>query len=126
MIFSRRLYGSAFVAFKTCGFFTFKSRLSSFKPRFGFRGAFFFLANSVNLGLFLAEILHQRNVARAYPCASAALDAVSDIVRCGFVMLLPFTEPIQLLRQEIGRASVGTGATANAAFLFRRFTHFTG
>ena len=126
MIFSRRLYGSAFVAFKTCGFFTLKSRLSGFKTCFGFRGAFFFLANSINLGLFLAEILHQRNIAWAYPCASAAFDAVCNIVSCGFIVLLPFTEPVELLRQKIGRAGIGAGATANAAFLLRCFTHFTG
>jgi hypothetical protein len=36
----------------------------------------------------------------------------------GFIVLLAFAEPVQLLRQQIGRAGVGTGAAANAAFLF--------
>ncbi len=126
MIFSRRLNGSAFVTFKTGCFFTFESRLSGFKSRFRFSGTFFFLTNGINLGFFLTEILHQWNIAWAYPGAGTAFNAVRDIVRRCFVVLLPFTEPIKLLRQEIGRTGIGACATANAAFLFLRFSHFTG
>ena len=38
-------------------------------------------------------------------------------------MLLAFAEPVQLLRQQIGRAGIGAGATANAAFFLFRLTH---
>ncbi len=126
MVFGRRLSSGALMAFKTRCFFTFKARLSGFKPCFRFSGSFFFLANGVNLGFFLAEILHQRNIAWAYPGAGTAFNAVGDIVGRCFVVLLPFTEPIKLLWQEIRRTGIGACATANAAFLFRRFTHFTG
>ena len=125
MIFRCRLNGCVFVTFKTGSFFTFKARLSGFKSRFCFSCTFFFLTNGVNLGFFLTEILHQWNVAWAYPGAGTAFNAVGDIVGRGFVVLLPFTEPIELLWQEIGRAGIGASATANTAFLFWRFTHFT-
>jgi hypothetical protein len=75
-----------------------------------------FKANFVYLGLFLAEILHQRNAAWAYPGAGPAFDAVGQIMRGRFVVLLAFTEPVQLLRQKVGRAGISAGATANAAF----------
>ena len=114
------------MAFKTRCFFTFKARLSGFKPSFCFCGALFFLTNGVNLGFFLTEILYQWNIAWAYPGAGTALNAVDDIMGRCLVVLLPFTEPIKLLWQEIRRTGIGACATANAAFLFWRFTHFTG
>ena len=126
MIFRCRLYSCAFMPLKTRCFFTFKARLSGFKSRFCFSRSFFFLTNGVNLGFFLTEILHQWNVAWTYPGAGTAFNAVGDIVGCRFIMLLAFTEPVKLLRQKIGRAGIGTGATANTAFFFLRFTHFTG
>ena len=46
-------------------------------------------------------------------------------MRRGFVVLVPFAEPVKLLGQKIGRAGVGTGATANAAFFFLRFAHLS-
>ena len=114
------------MTFKTRGFFTLQACLSGFESCFCLCGAFFFLAYGVNLSFFLTEILHQRNIAGTYPRTGTAFNAVSDIVTDCFVVLLSFTEPVKLLRQEIGRAGVGAGATANAAFFFLLFTHFTG
>ena len=112
--------------FKTCRFFTLKSGLSGLKAGFCFCSTFFFLTDGVNLRLFLAEVLYQRDIAWTYPCTCPAFNAVSNVVGCRFIMLLAFTEPVKLLRQKIGRAGIGTGATANTAFFFLRFTHFTG
>ncbi|MNV40021.1 hypothetical protein D3C71_1316210 [compost metagenome] len=44
---------------------------------------------------------------------------------CGFIVQLAFAEPVQLLRQQIGRTSVGAGATADTAFFFLLFAHLT-
>ena len=126
MIFRCRLYSCAFMPFKTCRFFTLKPGLAGLKACFCFCSTFFFLTDGVNLSLFLTEVLYQRDIAWAYPCTCAAFNAVSNIMGCRFIMLLAFTEPVKLLRQKIGRAGIGTGATANTAFLFLRFTHFTG
>jgi hypothetical protein len=74
-----------------------------------------FKANFVYLGLFLAEILHQRNAAWAYPGAGPHSMQSDRLCAVAFV-LLAFTEPVQLLRQKVGRAGISAGATANAAF----------
>ena len=42
---------------------------------------------------------------------------------CRLVVQLAFAVPVQLLRQQIRRAGVGTGAAANTAFFFLLFTH---
>ena len=126
MIFSGGLYGGAFVTLKPRGFFTLKSRLSGFKARFSLGGAFFFLTDGVKLGFFLTEILHQRDIAWANPGACPAFNAVSDIVGHGLVVLLPFAEPVKLLRQKVGRTGIGAGAAADTALLFLRLAHFTG
>ena len=107
-------------------FLTLQARLSRLESRLGFRSALLFQTNRRDLGFLLAEVLHQRNIAWAYPRARAAFDAVRQIVSGGFIVLLAFAEPVQLLRQQIGRAGVGAGATANAAFFFLRLAHFAG
>ena len=123
LIFSGRLYRRLFVALFTGNFFALKTQLTSLKAGFCLCGTLIFKANFVYLGLFLAEILHQRNAAWAYPGAGPAFDAVGQIMRGRFVVLLAFTEPVQLLRQKIGRAGISAGATANAAFFLFRLTH---
>ena len=103
-----------------------QSRLAGFETCFCFGGARLCHGDGVNFRLFLPEILHQRNVARADPGAGAALDAVGNIVCSRFIVQLAFTVPVQLLWQQIGRTGIGTGAAANAALLILRFAHFTG
>ncbi len=76
LIFRRRLYGCFFVPLLARGFFTFKTRLSRFKPSFRLGGALFFLTDGGNFRFFLAEVLHQRNITRTDPGAGAAFDAV--------------------------------------------------
>ena len=111
------------MALKASGFLTFQTLLAGFKARLGLSGAARLLANGGDLGLLLAEVLHQRNVARADPRAGAALNAVGKIVCRGLVVLLAFTEPVKLLRQQIRRAGVGAGAAADAALLLLLFAH---
>lgn len=43
----------------------------------------------------------------------------------GFVMLLAFTKPIQLLGEQICRAGISAGAAADTALLFLRFAHLS-
>ena len=121
-----RLRGSLLVTRLARQFFALKTRLTGFKTRLRFGGASLFLGDGGDLRFLLAEILHQRNIARADPCAGTALDAVREIVCDGFVVLLAFAEPVELLRQQVRRAGVGAGATTDAAFLFLRFAHFAG
>ncbi len=120
-----RLDSGFFVTFQARGFFPLQSLLAGFKARFGLGGALLFKLHGAYFGFLLAEILDQRNIARADPGAGAALNTIGKIVRGGFVMLLPFTEPVKLLGKQIRRAGVGTGATANAVLLFLLFAHFT-
>ena len=124
LIFRRRLYRGLLVPFLACGFITLQTRLACFKSGFSFRRAFLFLTDSGNLRFFLAEVLYQRNITRADPGAGAALNTVCQVMARGFVVLLPFAEPVKLLRQQVGRAGVGAGAAADAAFLFFGLTHF--
>ncbi len=111
---------------KTCRFLTLQTGLTCFKTDFRLGGTLLFLRDSVDLGLLLAEILHQRNIAWADPGTGPALDTVRQVMGSGFIVLLAFTEPVELLREQIRRAGVGAGATANAAFLFLRLAHFAG
>ncbi len=124
MIFRGRLNSRLFVAFQTSGFVPLQTSLAGLKAGFGLRRALFFLTDSRNLGLFLTEILYQRNITRTDPGAGAAFDAVSQVMGGGFIVLLAFAEPVQLLRQQIGRTGIRTGATANTAFLFLGVAHF--
>ena len=126
LIFGGRLNGGFFMPLGARGFLTLQARLSGLESGFGFRSALLFLTNRRDLGLFLTEVLHQRNITWTYPRAGAALDAVRQIMGSGFIVLLTFAEPVQLLRQQIGRAGVSAGAATNAAFLFLRFAHLAG
>ncbi|MNP44625.1 hypothetical protein D3C76_1384970 [compost metagenome] len=82
------------MTFLTRQFLTLKTGLTGFKAGFSFGSAFFFHRNSVNIGLFLTEVLHQRNAAWTHPCAGPALDAVGQIMRFGFVVQLAFAVPV--------------------------------
>ena len=126
LIFGGRLDGGFFMPLGAGRFLTLQARLSGLESRFGFRSALLFLANRRDLGFLLTEVLHQWNIAWAYPRARAAFDAVRQIVGGGFIVLLAFAEPVKLLRQQIGRAGVSAGAAANAAFLFLRLAHLAG
>ena len=126
LIFCRRLYGSLFMPCFAGDFLAFQALLACFKARFSFCRTLLFLTNGADFGLLLAEILYQRNAAWADPRTGTAFDAVGKVVRRGFIVLLAFAEPVKLLWQQICRASIGTGAAANAAFLFFGLTHFSG
>ena len=104
------------MAFKTCCFFIVQGAPVRFQTELLLLRRAFFLTNGVNLGFFLTEILYQWNIAWAYPGAGTAFNTVGDIAGRRFVVLLPFTEPVKLLWQEIGRTGIGACATANAAF----------
>ena len=124
LVFGGRLNGRFFMTFFASDFLTFKALLACFETGFGFRGALFFLADGADFRLFLTEILHQRNTAWTHPCAGAALNAVRQIMRSGLVVLLTFAEPVKLLRQEVCRAGVSAGTTADATFFLFGFAHF--
>ena len=124
MIFRGRLNSRLFVALQACGFVPFQASLAGLKAGFGLRCTLFFLTDSRNLGLFLTEILYQRNITRTDPGAGAAFDAVGQVMGGGFIVLLAFAEPVQLLRQQIGRTGVRTGAAAYTPFLFLGVAHF--
>ncbi|GAR67179.1 hypothetical protein NGUA16_04034 [Salmonella enterica] len=98
LIFCRWLYRCALVTCKAGGFFALQSCLTSLKTCFGFGGAFFFKPDRSNLRFFLTEILDERNITRADPGAGAAFYTISNMVSGSLVMLLPFAEPIKLLR----------------------------
>ena len=123
LILGRRLHRSLLMTLGAGDFLPLKARLSCFKAGFGFRVALFFLGDGVDFRLFLAEILHQRNIAWTDPGAGAAFDTIGQIIGRRFIVLLAFTEPVKLLRQQVRRAGVGAGAATNAAFLFRLFAH---
>ena len=125
-IFGCRLNGCALMSFKASRFFTLQTSLARFETRFGFCGALFFLTNSRNFSFFLTEILHQGNIARANPRASPTFNAIGNIMRGGFIVLLAFAEPVQLLRQKIRRAGVSTGTTTDAILFFLWFAKLIG
>ena len=111
------------MALKAGRFFTLQALLAGLEARFRIGRTPLFLANGGDLRFFLAEVLHQRNIARADPGAGSAFDAVRQIVGGGLVVLLPLAEPVKLLGQQIGRAGVRTGAAADAALLLLLFAH---
>ena len=112
------------MALQTSGFFTFKSTLARFKPRFRFSSPQRFLLHGANFRFFLTEVLHQWDIAWADPGTGSAFNTIRKIMRGRFIVLLAFTEPVKLLRKQVCRAGVGAGATANAVLLFLRFAHF--
>ena len=107
-------------------FFPLETLLAGFEACFGFGRALFFHRDSIDLSLLNAEILHQRNIARANPGAGTAFDTVGQVVRFGFIVDLALAEPVELLGQQIGRTGIGTGTASDTAFLFRLVAHFTG
>ncbi len=111
------------MTFLASEFLALKSCLTRLKTGFRFGRALLFHRNGVNLCLLLTEILHQRNVAWADPGTGTALDTVGKIVRLRLIVQLTFAVPVKLLRQQIRRAGIGTGAAANTAFLFLLFAH---
>ncbi len=123
LIFRRRLNRCFFMTFFAGGFFSLQTQLAGFKACFGLGSAFLFLGDGVNLGLFDAEILHQRNIARANPGAGTAFNAVGQVMGFCFVVDLTFAVPVKLLGQQIRRTGIGAGAAAYAAFLFLFLAH---
>ena len=107
-----------FVALFTRQFLALHARLFGFVTGFGFGGARRFLIDRLDLRLLLAVILHQRNIARTYIGAGAALDAVKQIVLARLVVFLAAAEPVQLLRQQAGRTGVDAQSAADTG-LFR-------
>ncbi|MGY6033835.1 hypothetical protein ACUY4R_001888 [Kosakonia sp. BK9b] len=97
LVFRAGLHRRLFMTLLAGKLVTLESRLAGFKACFSFGSPFFFLCDGVNLRLFLAEILHQGNITRAYPGAGTTLNTVGKIMRCRFIVLLAFAEPVQLL-----------------------------
>ncbi|SAQ55565.1 Uncharacterised protein [Klebsiella oxytoca] len=94
LIFRCWLYGCLLMTFQPCGFIPFQASLTRLKADFRFRCAFLFLRNGVYLGFLLAEVLHQRDIAWTNPGAGTALDTIGEVMAGGFVVLLPFAEPV--------------------------------
>ena len=107
-------------------FFPFQTRLTRFKARFRFGGAFRFQIDSAQFRLLLAVILHQWNITGANPGAGAAFDAIVNMVSARLVVIGALAVPVELLRQQIGRAGVGAGAATDAGKLLLRFAHLAG
>ena len=79
-------------------FFTFQARQFGFVTCLGFGGASGFLIDGFDLGLFLAVVLHQRDIARADKGTGTTFNAVKQIVIAGFLVLFAAAEPVKLLR----------------------------
>ncbi len=118
--------GGLFVPLFARQFLALQTRQLGLVTRLGLGGARRFQIDSLDFGLFLPVVLHQRNVAGADERAGAAFDAIEQVVVARLVVLLPAAEPVQLLRQQPGRASVHAQAAADAGllgFLRRHFIH---
>ncbi len=101
-----------------------QARQLGFVTRLGLGGARRLQIDSLDLGLFLTVVLHQRDVAGANERAGAAFDAVKQVMVARLVVLLSAAEPVQLLRQQPGRASVYAQAAADAGLLRFLRRHF--
>ena len=110
------LFARQLLAFQTGQF--------GFVTRLGLGGARRLQIDSLDLGLFLTVVLHQRDVAGADERAGAAFDAVEQVMVARLVVLLSAAEPVQLLRQQPGRACVYAQATADAGLLRLLRRHF--
>ncbi len=106
--------------------FTLQTCLARLKARFRFSGTLRLKIDSAQLGLLLAVILHQRNIARTDIGAGAALNAVVDMVGARFIVIAALAVPVELLRQQLRRAGVGAGGAANAGLLLVVVAHFAG
>ena len=104
-------------------FLPLKASLTRFKASFSFSRPFILKTDSVNFGLFLTEVLHQRNITWANPGTGPAFNTILKVVRRGLIMLLTFTKPVQLLRQKIGWAGISASTAADTAFFFLLLTH---
>ena len=118
--------GGLFMSLFTRQFFTLQTRQLGLVTRLGLGGARRFQIDSLDFGLFLPVVLYQRDIAGADERAGTAFDAVEQVMVARLVVLLPAAEPIQLLWQQPGRASVYAQAAADAGllrFLRRHFIH---
>ncbi len=105
---------------------TFQSRLARLEARFRLGGALRLKIDGAQFRLLLAVVLHQRNIARADPGAGAALNAVVNMVGARFIVIAALAVPVELLRQQIGRAGVGARGAANTGLLLVVVAHFAG
>ena len=87
-------------------FFTFQTGQFGFVTGLGFGGARGFLIDGFDFGLFLAVVLHQRNIAGAYKGAGTALNAVEQVMLAGFFVFFATAEPVKLLWQQARRAGI--------------------
>ncbi len=116
--------GGLFVPLFARQFLALQTGLLGFETRLGLGGARRLQIDSLDFGLFLTVVLHQRNIAGADERTGAAFDAVEQVMVARLVMLLPTAEPVQLLRQQPGRASVYAQAAADAGLLRLLRRHF--
>src|SRR5690606_2480462 len=95
--------------------------LAPFETLPGVLGLLLFLLERADLALGGAVVLHQRNARGADIGAGAALDAVEQVVGLELLVFLAQGEEMQLLRQQAGRANLGTFAAADAEQRRRRW-----
>ena len=92
-------------------------------------GFLFFLFLRPDFVFGVTVVLYQWDVAGTHVAATATLDATEQVVILGFVELLGAGVPIQLLRQQIGRADLYAGPAADTGhhgLLRRQFRHTGG
>ncbi len=86
------------MALFTRQFFTFQTRQLGFVTRLGFSRACRFQIDGLDLGLFLAVVLHQRDIARADKGAGTTFNAIEQIMIAGLFVFFAAAEPVKLLR----------------------------
>ena len=87
------------------------------KALFGSLRLFRLQIQALQLGFFDAIILHQRDMAWAYPGTGSTLYTIIQVIFTGLFMLACLTVPVELLWQEIDRAGISTLATTDAVTL---------
>ncbi len=95
--------------------------LAPFETLPGVFGLLLFLLQCADLALGGAVVLNQRNARGADIGAGAALDAVEQVVGLELLVFLAQGEEMQLLRQQAGRADLGTFTAADAGQRRRRW-----
>ncbi len=88
--------------------------LAQFEALLGMFGLLLFLFQCANFAFGGAVVLHERDARWANVGTGTALDAVEQVVCLELFVFLTQREKMQLLRQQAGRAGLGTFATANA------------